>query len=221
MNLVLRDVVLSLGQFTLQLDFELTQPATAIFGPSGAGKTSLLDVLAGVRRVSSGRIELDGNDLTNMPTRLRRVGYVPQDLALFPHLSVRRNLLYGAESGRLEHVTSLLEIESLLERSVADLSGGERQRVALGRALLASPRLLLLDEPLASLDTGLKRRVIPYLKRIRDEIRVPMLYVSHDPDEVAELCDEIVVLQRGRSVARGPADQIFERTTELRHRLRL
>jgi molybdate transport system ATP-binding protein len=220
MKLGLRNIILRLGEFTLELNVEIDRATTAVFGPSGAGKTSLLDLVAGLRRAESGQIELNGKILTNVPTRLRGIGYVPQDLALFPHMNVRRNLLYGCRDEAFDHVVHTLEIESLLERSVANLSGGEKQRVTLARALLAAPQLLLLDEPLSSLDVGLKRRLIPYLQRIRDELRVPMLYVTHDPDEVAELCEEVLVLEKGRCVARGTPAEIFERTTEPRYRLR-
>jgi molybdate transport system ATP-binding protein len=141
---------------------------------------------------------------------------VPQDLALFPHLSVRQNLLYGRRSGRAElfsfdRVLDVLDLDSLFSRSIQELSGGEKQRVALGRALLASPRLLLLDEPVASLDPPLRRRVIRYLTRIRDELRVPMLYVTHDRGETLTLAEEVVVLVRGRVVQHGPVQEVFSR----------
>ena len=220
MKLLLQDIRLRLGDFTLELSVEINRPATAIFGHSGAGKTSLLDLIAGLRRAESARIELNGRDLTDVPTRFRRIGYVPQDLALFPHLTVRRNLLYGRRAESFAQITQVLELEPLLDRSIANLSGGEKQRVALGRAILAAPQLLLLDEPLSSLDLPLKRRLIPCLQRVRDELRVPILYVTHDPDEVAELCDEILVLERGRCIARGTPAQIFTQTTEPRYRLR-
>ena len=145
-----------------------------------------------------------------VPARDRRIGYVPQDGALFPHLSVRGNLLYRTEAGdrrghafSIGQVVSVLEIEPLLDRGIGGLSGGEKQRVALARALLSSPRLLLLDEPLAALDEELKGRVLAYLRRVRDELQVPMLYVSHATDEVLALCDEALILERGRIVARG------------------
>src|SRR4051794_30299597 len=193
MSLVLKNISLPLASFTLEADLDIQGRVTAIFGPSGAGKTSLLDLIAGLRRPASAFIQLNDQVLTDtsrrlfVPVRHRGIGYVPQDLALFPHLSVRQNLLYGHkandQAGPLfgfEHVVDVLEIQPLLSRSVTELSGGERQPVALARALLASPRLLLLDEPLASLDLKLKARIIPYLARIRDEFRLPMLYVTHD-----------------------------------------
>jgi molybdate transport system ATP-binding protein len=154
-----------------------------------------------------------------VPTRDRRIGYVPQDGALFPHRSVRENLLYGQrraqKGGRenggpaLDHVVEVLGLGALLERGIGQLSGGERQRVSLGRALLSGPRLLLLDEPLASLDAGLKRRILPYLKTVRDEFSVPMIYVSHQADEVVALADDVLVLDQGRVTRQGPPASVF------------
>lgn len=215
MNLQLKRIILPLAEFPLELDVEIQNQVTAIFGPSGAGKTSLLDLIAGLRRPQSAFIQLGDRILTDTATRTsiatqhRQIGYVPQDLALFPHLSVRQNLLYGCNGNDTEnslfgyeHVSQVLEIDSLVERRVINLSGGEKQRVALARALLASPRILLLDEPLASLDTTLKAKIIPYLARIRDEFRVPMLYVTHDWAEVQSLCAEALMMERGRVVRR-------------------
>lgn len=222
MRLALRAIRLPLAGFELALDAELSVDVTALFGPSGAGKTALLDLVAGLRRAPSAWIALDGRVLTDtaagyvLPARRRRIGYVPQDGALFPHLSVRRNLLYGHRPPpgepapvTLQHVAEVLEIEPLLDRGIGALSGGERQRVALARALLSSPRLLLLDEPLAALDRPLKARILPYLKRVRAEFGVPMLYVTHDPDEVLALCEEVLVLERGKLVARGAPREIL------------
>jgi len=215
MNLLLQNISLPLADFTLEIDAQLQCQVTGIFGPSGAGKTSLLDLIAGLRQPASARIALNDRVLTDtaagvvMPPRLREIGYVPQDLALFPHLSVRQNLLYGHRNGRetgplfgFEHVTEVLQIQPLTARGTGDLSGGERQRVALARALLTSPRLLLLDEPLASLETGLKAKIIPYLRRVRDEFQLPILYVTHDEQEVLALCDEVLEMQRGRMTGR-------------------
>lgn len=216
MKLVLREVRVPLAHFTLEVDVEVAREVTGLFGPSGAGKTTLLDLVAGLRRASSAYIELDGRVLTDtargeeVPARERRIGYVPQDGALFPHLSVRGNLLYGRKRGEeeaegfsLERVTGVLEIGRLLDRRVGGLSGGEKQRVALARALLSSPRLLLLDEPLAALERQLKERILEYLRQVRDEFRVPMIYVSHATDEILALCDEVLVLEQGRLMARG------------------
>ncbi|HEY3863249.1 MAG TPA: ATP-binding cassette domain-containing protein [Verrucomicrobiae bacterium] len=214
MKLLLKNISLPLSDFVLEADLELTRQVTAIVGPSGAGKTSLLDLIAGLRQARGALIQLDDRVLTDtarhvaVPPRSRRIGYVPQDLALFPHLTVKKNLLYGCAGEEAPrslfgygHVTEVLEIGPLASRGVASLSGGEKQRVALARALLASPKLLLLDEPLASLDAALKARIIPYLIRVRDEFKLPMLYVSHDRREVEALCGETVELERGRIIA--------------------
>jgi molybdate transport system ATP-binding protein len=224
MSLLLKNISLSLEPFTLQVDAEIRGRVTAIFGPSGAGKTSLLDLIAGLRHAHSAFIQLDDLVLTDtakgvsVATHQRSIGYVPQDLALFPHLSVRQNLLYGCKSGvvvnqlfSFEHVAEVLEIQPLIPRGVTELSGGEKQRVALARALLASPRLLLLDEPLASLDAPLKAKIIPYLTRIRDEFRIPMLCVTHDRFEALTLADEIIVLVDGKVMQMGPVSEVFTR----------
>lgn len=213
MKLLLKRIVLPLAPFLLEVDVEIQSRVTGIFGPSGSGKTSLLDLVAGLRRPKSALIQLDGETLADtaqhfsVPARHRHIGYVPQDLALFPHYSVRQNLLYGHRHEQdanplfsFQHVIEVLEIAPLLERGVGDLSGGEKQRVALGRALLRAPRLLLLDEPLASLDSKLKSKILPYLARVRDGFRLPMLYVSHDISEVEALCEHTLVLERGRIV---------------------
>ena len=201
------DIALAQGTFTLAAAVRLDAPATALFGPSGAGKTTVLDAIAGLRTPERGRIAMDGrvlyssHDRVNVPPHHRRIGYVPQDVALFPHMDVRRNLLYGRHAGvspEFERVIRMLEIEGLVDRRVTDLSGGERQRVALGRALMSGPSLLLLDEPLAAVDVPLRRRILPYLRRIRDELRIPIVYVSHDPEEVAKLANVVVRLDAGR-----------------------
>jgi molybdate transport system ATP-binding protein len=215
MNLLLKNIFLPLAEFPLEIDLEIREQVTAVFGPSGAGKTSLLDLIAGLRQPRSAFIQLGDHVLTdtrrrtNIPTRHRHIGYVPQDLALFPHLSVRQNLLYGCNGNGAadslfgyEHVTKILEIGSLEERRITNLSGGEKQRVALARALLTSPRIMLLDEPLASLDTVLKSKILPFLGRIRDEFQVPMLYVTHDWQEVQALCSEALIMERGKIVRR-------------------
>jgi molybdate transport system ATP-binding protein len=196
MSIVIRGLVLPLAHHTLEATVEIRARTTAVYGPSGSGKTSLLEAIAGLRKPAAGRIELMGRDVTNVPPRERRVGYVPQDDALFPHLSVRRNIFYGAaDAGGGEHVIDVLEIGHLLDRGVTRLSGGERKRVALARALLSGPEVLLLDEPLAGVDLELRTRVLAYLVRVRDEFPIPMLYVTHLRDEAAAICEEIVVLQ--------------------------
>ena len=205
MSVVLREVVLPLAAFTLDVSFATTRRTTALYGPSGAGKTSLLETIAGLRAPASGRIELhgrvvyDGAQRVFVPPRLRRVGYVPQDDALFPHLSVRQNVMYGAAAPDPD-VIDVLEIGTLLDRGVQRLSGGERKRVALARALLAKPEVLLLDEPLAGVDVALRDRVLEYLVRVRDEFPIPTVYVTHHMQEVQAICEEIVVLERGRVV---------------------
>lgn len=224
MNLQLKNISLPLANFDLEVDIEVRSRVTAIFGPSGAGKTSLLDLVAGLRKAKSALIRLDDKTLTNtvtgvmLPPRHRRIGYVPQDLALFPHLSVKQNLLYGCRQNSLpdprfsfDHIVDVLEIQSLISRSVTDLSGGEKQRVALARALLASPHLLALDEPLASLDAPLKAKVMPYLTRVRDEFQIPMLYVTHHRDEALTLADEVIILERGKVLHQGSAMDVFNR----------
>ena len=222
MKLLLKNISLPLAHFTLEVDLEMQNRLTAIFGPSGAGKTSLLDLIAGLRSARTAFIQLDDHVLTDtarnffVPTRRRGIGYVPQDLALFPHLSVRQNLLYGRKSSvttdgpfTFEYVTEVLEIQPLISRGVTELSGGEKQRVALARALLASPHLLLLDEPLASLDAPLKEKIIPYLARIRDEFQIPMLCVTHDRLAALSLADEIVILMNGTVKQSGPVLDVF------------
>jgi molybdate transport system ATP-binding protein len=223
-SLLIKNVSLPLAHFTLEVDLEVRHRVTAIFGPSGAGKTSLLDLMAGLRSARSAFIQLDDRVLTDtaenvfVPAHRRGIGYVPQDLALFPHLSVRGNLLYGRKSRgadnpmfAFERVLEVLEIQPLVSRGVTELSGGEKQRIALARALLASPRLLLLDEPLASLDAPLKAKIIPYLARVRDEFQVPMLFVTHDRFEALALADEIVVLVDGQVRQTGPVLDVFTR----------
>ena len=224
MSLLLKNISLPLAHFTLEVDIETRSRVTAVFGPSGAGKTSLLDLIAGLRTARSAFIQLDDHLLADtakkfsVPAHQRGIGYVPQDLALFPHLSVRGNLLYSRKSDgpnnptfAFEHVAKVLEIQPLISRGVTELSGGEKQRVALARALLSSPRLLLLDEPLASLDAPLKAKIIPYLTRVRDEFRIPMLCVTHDRFEALTLADEIVVLLEGKVMQIGPVSEVFTR----------
>jgi molybdate transport system ATP-binding protein len=200
MTLVLRDVVLPLAPFTLEVSLEMRARTTALYGPSGAGKTSLLEVIAGLRRPTRGFVSINDHVVVDegvfVAPRTRRVGYVPQDDALFPHLSVRHNVFYGGT--RAAHVIELLDLAPLLERGVKKLSGGERKRVALARALLRDPEILLLDEPLAGVDHAMRARVLEYLVRVRDEFRVPIVYVTHQREEVDALCDEVVMMNEGR-----------------------
>jgi molybdate transport system ATP-binding protein len=201
------DVELAQGAFLLRAAARLEARTAALFGPSGAGKTTILDAIAGLRTPRRGLITVNGRVLfdsarrIDVPPHHRHVGYVPQDVALFPHMNVRANLLYGRHPGvplDLERVTGMLEVGGLLDRRVTDLSGGERQRVALGRALLSGPSLLLLDEPLAAVDVPLRRRILPYLRRVRDELAIPIVYVSHDREEVEELAEVVVRVEGGR-----------------------
>ncbi|WP_141331052.1 molybdenum ABC transporter ATP-binding protein [Myxococcus sp. AB025B] len=211
-------VRLPLARFVLEVDARLEGASVAVLGRSGSGKTSLLEVLAGLRSgargrvVVGGRVLLDSDARVEVPPEARRMGYVPQDALLFPHLTAEQNVRYGARKGRssrFDEAVGLLELGPLLHRYPATLSGGEKQRVALARALATDPALLLLDEPLAALDVTLKERVLPYLLRVRDEARVPMLYVTHQLGEARVLAKEAVLLDEGRVRAAGPASQVL------------
>lgn len=212
-----------LGEFTISASFSGASGVTALFGASGAGKTSIVSMIAGLLRPDRGRIALNGDVLfdassgTHIPAWRRRIGYVFQDGRLFPHLSVRRNLDYGrwisgldVDARQSSRVINLLDIGHLLDRRPGALSGGERQRVAFGRALLMRPRLLLLDEPLASLDAARKREILPYLERLRDEALIPMIYVSHSAAEVRRIANRVVLLQEGKVRAEGGLDLLDE-----------
>jgi molybdate transport system ATP-binding protein len=213
------DVFKQLGEFIIEASFASEGRVIGLFGASGAGKTSLINMIAGLLRPDRGTIAIDGETLDDTSTRThlaayrRRIGYVFQDARLFPHLDVRDNLDYGRRMNRLtedaaqwRRVTELLDIGGLLDRRPGKLSGGERQRVALGRALLSQPRLLLMDEPLGSLDEERKEEILPYLVRLRDEAGVPMVYVSHDPSEMRKLASQIAIIKRGRVTAFGGAE---------------
>lgn len=215
--------VVPLSSFDLDLDVSFNARVAAVFGPSGAGKTSLLDAVAGLRRMKSGEIEIDGRVLfsstrgIDLAPQRRGIGYVPQETALFPHLDVKTNILFGA--GRrtgtevhkvtLDHVCRVLDISRLLERPIATLSGGECQRVALARAILSWPLMLLFDEPLAALDISLKEKILPYLIRVRDEFATPMIYVTHNPAEVLALADWVIVIKEGRLVTQGLPKEVL------------
>ncbi|MDP3197847.1 molybdenum ABC transporter ATP-binding protein [Tabrizicola sp.] len=198
------------------LDVDLTLPGglTCLFGRSGSGKTSIVNAVAGLLRPDQARIMLDGAALHDLPPHKREVGYVFQDARLFPHLTVAENLTYGPRVRRhppvgLDRIIALLDIGGLLDRRPGTLSGGERQRVAIGRALLSRPRLLLMDEPLAALDEARKAEILPYIEALRDETGLPILYVSHSVPEVARLATTIVLVEAGRIAAVGPAAQIL------------
>lgn len=221
-----------LGTFSLDAGFATEGGVTAIFGRSGSGKTTLINVIAGLVRPEHGRVVLDGEVLldtgrgTDMPACRRRIGYVFQDGRLFPHLTVRQNLLYGRwfaaeEPGResFDTIVDMLALGPLLKRGTAKLSGGEKQRVAIGRALLASPRLLLMDEPLSSLDHQRKLEVVPFLERLRDQAKVPIIYVSHSVPEVSRLATTVVLMDGGQVVASGPTTQMMKRMTAIEDRI--
>ncbi|MGY3583765.1 molybdate transport system ATP-binding protein [Bradyrhizobium sp. USDA 4341] len=210
------DITKQLGEFSLAASFTSEGRVTGLFGASGSGKTSLINTIAGLVRPDRGTIVIDGETVDDtaagihVPTYRRRIGYVFQDARLFPHLDIRQNLDYGRRMNGLtedpaqhKRVVDLLDIGALLDRRPGKLSGGERQRVALGRALLSKPRLLLLDEPLGALDESRKLEILPYLVRLRDEAGVPMVYVSHDAAELRQLATQIVMLRRGQVTAFG------------------
>ena len=225
-----------LDRFTLSVDLKLSRHVTGVFGVSGCGKTSLLETVAGLRRNAQGILQLgeqlwqDSSRGIFVPPEQRKIGYVPQEGLLFPHRNVLANLLIGQRRALRQgqdiktlqqQVISLLELEYMLERRVDTLSGGERQRVALGRALCSGPQLLLLDEPLAALDIGMRRKLLPFLRSIRLSFDIPMLLVSHDPVEVQALCDDLVVLRDGQVIAQGePRVTLMQascETTEFAH----
>ncbi len=207
-------------RFSIDVAFNAGASITALFGPSGSGKSTVLNLISGLERPDSGRIEINGQVLFNhaqkidVPAHKRRIAYVFQDALLFPHLSVRQNLLYGFAGGSigLKQVVNLLDIGHLLHGRPATLSGGERQRVAIGRAILSAPGLLLMDEPLASLDLAHKREILPYIERLNQSLAIPVIYVSHAIDEVARLAGHVVVLKDGRVVDRGSPQAVLPPT---------
>jgi len=200
--------------FELDVSLQLDQHVTAIFGPSGSGKSTLLNVIAGISKPDQGRVVVNGETVfdhekrINKPIHQRRIGLVFQDARLFPHLNVEHNLRYPLkfipvheQQFHLKDIVNLLEIEPLLKRTTHQLSGGEKQRVALGRTLLSSPRLLMLDEPMASLDESLKSQILPFLKKVADEINIPMIYISHSKDEIMQITNNVVYINAGKVVA--------------------
>ena len=222
-NIIYAHFVQQLGVFSLDASF--SAPAvgvTALFGPSGSGKTTLLRCIAGLGH-TAGTLHVNGevwqDETQNLPTHKRQLGYVFQEASLFPHVSVRANLEYGLKRTpqierkvKLEHVIDWLGLSRLINRgNPASLSGGERQRVAIGRALLTSPRILLMDEPLSALDTASKLEILPYLETLHRELEIPVLYVSHSLDEVARLADHLVAMENGRVIANGPLSEVLSR----------
>lgn len=218
------DVALVRGDMPIEARFEAKAGVTALFGRSGAGKTSVLHAIAGLLRPGRGSVRLGTRALydsargIDVPVHRRRIGLVFQDARLLPHLSVRNNLLYGYRLASkitrrigMGQVVELLGLEHLLERPPGSLSGGERQRAAIGRALLANPELLLMDEPLASLDGPRRGEILRYIERLRDELRVPIVYVSHSIEEVVRLADDAVLMERGRVIDRGSPQQVLDR----------
>ncbi|WP_375280353.1 molybdenum ABC transporter ATP-binding protein [Pseudooctadecabacter sp.] len=202
------DIRKTFDAFTLDAAFDVPAGITAVFGPSGSGKTSLIRAIAGFLRCDQNTVTLDGRALSALPPHRRRIGYVYQDARLFPHMTVLQNLRYGGRVDE-EKIIALLGLEALLDRTPATLSGGEAQRVALGRALMSGPDVLLLDEPLSALDAPRKAEVMPYLEALRDQTSIPMIYVSHDMAEVARLAGQIVVLDRGQIVVSGSVDAVL------------
>src|SRR3954471_12401154 len=217
------DVEKRLGDFIIAAKFETAAGATALFGPSGAGKTSLVNMIGGLLMPDRGRIALgdevlfDSAARIDVPAHRRRIGTVFQEGRLFPHMTVARNLDYGrwmsglpSDQAEQDRVVDLLDIGALLQRRPGRLSGGERQRVAIGRALLMKPRLLLLDEPLAPLDRARKQEILPYLARLRDDAKVPMIYVSHQAGEIQRLCSQVVRIEDGWVAAAGGLELLDE-----------
>ncbi len=208
------DIKKRLGDFQLEAQFDAPMGVTAIFGQSGSGKTTVVNAVAGLLRPDAGRISVANNSLfdssaaKDVPVQQRRIGYVFQDARLFPHVTVMRNLSYGGNHDA-DRIIEVLGLEALLDRMPAALSGGERQRVALGRALMCDPQVLLMDEPLAALDAPRKAEILPYIERLRDDVKIPMLYVSHDVSEVARLATTLVVMQKGKVATFGPVGQVL------------
>jgi molybdate transport system ATP-binding protein len=227
--LELNGITIRYSQFSLDASFKTSSRITGLFGASGAGKTTVLELIAGLRKPASGTIRFQGHALTDVNGRLhvrpenRKIGYVPQDLALFPHLSVRENVFYSTQSKQAQSsdLLATLQIEQLLNHGIDQLSGGQKQRVALARALLSNPQLLLLDEPLSNLDEPLRERTREFIQELILRINIPVLYVSHDSDEIVELCTDVIVLERGKVVAQGPANDLFQIDDRKHYRRRI
>jgi molybdate transport system ATP-binding protein len=196
------DITMTQGAFTLSVRDSASVEVLGLFGPSGSGKTSLLEAIAGIRTPDSGEIRVGERTLfssaqrINLPARDRHIGYVPQDALLFPNLDVKGNIRYGAKSGDFESLAAILDLQTLLDRRVAMLSGGEKQRVAIARALMTRPSILLLDEPLAGVDRDRRDVILPYILRVRRELHVPLIYVTHDEAELNSIADRVLRLSR-------------------------
>jgi molybdate transport system ATP-binding protein len=196
------DITLRQGEFVLSVKESAAVEVLGLFGPSGSGKTSVLESIAGIRTPEHGEIRIGDRVLfsssgkINLPARERHIGYVPQDALLFPNLDVKGNILYSGRSGDFESLVTILDLQSLLDRRVKMLSGGEKQRVAIARALMTRPSILLLDEPLAGVDRERRDVILPYILRIRKELRVPLIYVTHDHDELTSIADRVLRLGR-------------------------
>ena len=213
------DVALTLPRYELRVETDLAGGGVAVLGPSGSGKTSLLETIAGLRPRARGRVVVDGAVLMDdasgvrLPPEARRIGYVPQDALLFPQRTAGENVRFGlrrgARPGLFDELVDILRIAPLIDRAPVAISGGERQRVALARALATEPRLLLLDEPLAAIDVELKERILPYLLRVRDALRVPFLYVTHNAGEAAAVAEEALLLRDGAVVRQGPTEEVL------------
>ncbi len=230
MKLIISDLSYAADKLLMQIDLQLDGRIAGIFGTSGAGKTTLLELIAGFRKPQQGKIQFDDRLLMNvsrgifLPAFQRNIGYVPQDLALFPHLSVKGNLRYGLnrlkknENLSFDELIKTLGLESLLNRNIDLLSGGEKQRVAFARAVLASPDLLLMDEPLSNLNEELKTKVRELILWIRDELHIPIIYVSHDADDIVSLCDTVTILKEGKNVLSGKPADLFEQDSSTHFR---
>ncbi|MEO8679923.1 MAG: ATP-binding cassette domain-containing protein [Vicinamibacterales bacterium] len=213
------DITMRQEAFTLEVHEAASVEVLGLFGPSGSGKTSLLEAVAGLRHPDRGAIKVGERVLyssdsgIDVPARERRIGYVPQDALLFPHLDVRHNIVFGSREGQFDSLVEILELTALLDRRVQKLSGGEKQRVAIARALMIRPALLLLDEPLAAVDREHRERILPYLLRIRKDLHVPLVYVTHDAGELKAIADRVLLMDLGRVAASGPPSAMWPAAT--------
>jgi molybdate transport system ATP-binding protein len=216
-GLVLQDIFLPYPKINIDVAFGTKQRITGLFGASGSGKTTVLEIVAGIRKPFRGNVRFQDRTLPDtengihVPAEDRRIGYVPQDLALFPHLSARENVFYSPRSSAIDagDLLASLQIDMLMDRRIEQLSGGEKQRIAIARALLSDPQLLLLDEPLSSLDEALRERARDFFEQLIHRINIPVLYVSHDSDEIVRLCSDVIVLENGKVIAHGPVNDSF------------